>query len=646
MKGNTAHVPQHMQDTLNEAIRLYNAGDYAEALATAERFLQAAPEQVLAMNIAAACLGIMGKLHEAESYCRRILALQLDHADTHNNLGVLLKRQHRFAEAELSYRRVLALQPNHVEAHNNLGDLFYEQGRLAEAEQRYHHTLNLRPNHAATHHNLGRIYRAQGRPREAEACYRRVLTLLPNNAEAQSDLGVLLHEHNRFTEAEIHYRRAVLLQPNSAEAHNNLGALLHEQRRFDEAEHCYRQVLALQPDYADVHNNLGILLHHEYRRYAESEACYRRAIELNANHATAFNNLGFLLNHFDRCVEAEACYRRALALDPGYMDAQSNLGRMLLYLARFTEGWQMNEIRFDPTRRHTPVIVPDLPFPRWQGEPLHGKSILIYPEQGLGDEIQFVRYLPLLKEAGAARVTLVCKTPLAQLFQTAPGADQVIGSEQGASLAVAAHDFWTFPLSLPLRFGTTLENLPASIPYLSARQERIQRWQPKLPATGFKVGLVWQGNAKHLNDANRSLASLRLLKPLWAIPGISFISLQKGGRGEEEASSPAPDQPLRHLGSEIKDFADTAAIISQLDLLISVDTSVAHLAGALGKACWVLLPCIGTDWRWMQKRSDSPWYPGEMRLFRQERDGDWEIVVANVAQALRETRRHTAQSFA
>lgn len=340
--------------------------------------------------------------------------------------------------------------------------------------------------------------------------------------------------------------------------------------------------------------------------------------------------------HFARqeLADAERCYRDALRLAPGYAVARNNLAHVLLRMGRFEEGWQCFETRYDPAIKanQQSVPVPDLPFPQWRGEPLEGKSLLICPEQGFGDEIQFCRYVPQLKQRGAKRVSLICKTPLRPLFESLCGVDAVYPDEDGVQIPV--HDYWSFPLSLPLHCGTrTVADVPAELPYLHASAEHIEAWKPRLPPGRLRVGLVWKGDQRHSNDANRSLPNLGVLAPLWQVAGVSFVSLQKGA-GEDEARRAPPGQPLTHLGSDIADFADAAAVISCLDLVICVDTAIAHLAGALARPCWVLLPWTGTDWRWLHQRSDSPWYPNAMRLFRQSRAGDWSDAIVNVAQAL------------
>ena len=249
--------------------------------------------------------------------------------------------------------------------------------------------------------------------------------------------------------------------------------------------------------------------------------------------------------------------------------------------------------------------------------------------RSFGDYIQFARFTGLLRRNGLARLTLVCAKPLQALFETLEGVDVVVTDDA----ALPAHDFWTFHMSLPLYLRTVLETIPAAVPYLHAPPQRVDRWRHCLPGQGFKVGLVWKGRPTHKNDAKRSLPGLSSLAPLWSVPGVSFVSLQKW-QGEEEAHQSRPDQPIVPLGDAILDFADTAAIVAQLDLIVCVDTAIAHLAGALGKPCWVLLPAVGTDWRWLLDGIDSPWYP-TVRLFRQSNRDCWRETVIEVAAALR-----------
>jgi len=558
---------------------------------------------------------------------QRIFFLCPDNGEAHYNLGVLLHLLERFSEAEACYLHALSLRPIYPEAHNNLGNLQQHLERFPEAEASYRRALYIRMEYAEAHYNLGILLQRQDRLAEAEACYRHALACRPDYAEAHNNLGNLLQELKRFTESEACYKLALSYRPAYAEAHYNLGNLLQELKRLPEAEICYHCALSLRPDYAKAHNNLGIMLQGQ-RRFPEAEARYRKAISLRPDYGEVHNNLGVLLKDLKRFPEAEVCLRHALSIRPDYVDAKWNLSLLLLYRGRFEEGWPLFEARCGLNVGQSSYPTPPLRCRQWLGEGLGGKSIIIWPEQGFGDEIQFVRYLPLLKALGATHVTLVCKSALKPLFLKSVAAYATVLAQPEAG-RLPYHDYWTRPLSLPLYLGTTLDTIPAELPYLATDGARVERWNKRLPRHGFKVGLVWKGDAGHKNDVNRSLPKLESLAPLWSAAGATFISLQKG-KGEQEAATPMPGQPILHLGSDIVDFSDTAAIVAQLDLVICVDTAIAHLAGALGRPCWVLLPFVGTDWRWLDNRGDSPWYPEVMRLFRQTEIDNWDAVVEQV----------------
>jgi Tfp pilus assembly protein PilF len=436
---------------------------------------------------------------------------------------------------------------------------------------------------------------AEGDAVQAEACFRKALTLVPDLAEAHANLGLLLDQAGRPVEAEIHYRHSIAGNPNHGQTHLNLGVLLANQKRFAEAEAAYRNALELIPDSPAAWSNLGVL-----------QACRKQE------------------------DAAEKCYRRAMALDANYRLARFNLSYLLLRQGRFEEGWPCLEARdwYGTLEKH-------LPCPRWRGESLQGKSLLIGLEAGHGDMIQFCRYASVLKARGAARITAICHPALKALFATMDGLDSAIALDE--PLPPSEWDYWTPPLSIPFHCGTRLDSIPARLPYLHADPTKRRYWSAALNgdtvATGLRIGLAWKGNPRFENDAERSLPGLEILAPLGTIDGARFFSLQKGA-GEDQAASPPSGLSLVNLAPRIADFSDTAAIVANLDLVICVDTAIAHLAGAMGKPCWALLPDYKADWRWLSGRSDSPWYPGVMRLFRQPRMGDWATVVAEVAGAL------------
>lgn len=462
---------------------------------------------------------------------------------------------------------------------------------------------------------------------------------MASRAEAEA----LFFEGNRqmvageLARAESSFRAALECDPDFAEAHANLAYLLERSGgrsgersgQVAEAEKHYRCSIAADPGIAQTRINYGAFLASQ-KRFDEAEAEYRDAIDLKYDSAAAWSNLGALQAGRRQDDAAEASFRRAMWLDTDYALARFNFSYLLLRQGRFAEGWQCLE-----ARKWYSGLQAVLDCPRWQGESLAGKSILIGIEAGMGDMIQFCRYAALLKERGAARIGLLCHPGLKTLMASLADIDLVVAADE--ELPHIAWDCWAPLLSLPFHCQTRINTIPAKLPYLFAESRKGKDWGAKLcdPAESgtLKVGLAWKGNPRFENDADRSLPDLGVLAPLGDVPGVRFFSLQKGAGEDEVADSPA-GLHITDLASDIADFSDTAAIVANLDLVVSVDTAVAHLAGALGKPCWILLPDYKTDWRWLDGRSDSPWYPGVVRLFRQKHMGDWAAVVAEARAAL------------
>jgi tetratricopeptide (TPR) repeat protein len=485
----------------------------------------------------------------------------------------------RLMEAESVCRRVLEAQPDLPEAEHLLGVIAHQNGKLGEAIEHVQRAVRLAPHVALFHANLGEMLRIAGRPRLAVEQARRALEVDPNMAAALSNLGVALYELKDYEEAARAQRKAIAANPNFAEGHSNLGNALHALRRFDEAV-----------------------------------AAYRRAIELNPNYADAWANLGTTLHHSGSFDEGISTLRRAIALAPQHANAHSGLGILLLMRGDLAEGWDEYEWRLRSSERKGPRF-PENP---WQGDSLTGKHIYVEAEQGFGDTLQFARYIPLLAARGA-RVTLRVHQQLLTLMQTSLPGITVLGDRGDPG----PHYSDAVLLSLPRQFKTRLETIPAAVPYLRPTAEAAKRWQQRLAKMpGLKIGLVWAGNPDHVNDSRRSLP-LQMLEPLFAVHGASFASLQYGQRSadlKKRKKGKGKLQPIEDLMAGIHDYVDSAGAVDALDLIITVDTSVAHLAGALGKPVWVVLPWV-TDWRWMLNREDNPWYP-TMRLFRQKKEQD------------------------
>jgi Flp pilus assembly protein TadD len=469
-------------------------------------------------------------------------------------------------------------------------------------------------------------------PALSELAWTQVLAARPDALNALNNLGILLDAQQRYPEASEVYRQALALAPQDPQVLGNYGLLLEHTGQIEAAAQLQQQALALASTSPQILSNLaGVRV--LQGRDVEAEQCYRQALAVNADVPDILCNLGILLTDQDRFEEAEPLLRRALAVDPTHIASQTSLAQLLLCQGCLSEGWRHFEARrtiaglrdwfqADPQRASCRY---------WQGEALIGKTLLVLPEQGFGDEIQFSRNLQWLKAQGLQHLSLICRDELKSLFTGLRGPDQVLG------LTEAAHhrehyDYWTVLMSLPRFTAGDLGPVPEQIPYLQAQTARISDWRPRLPNAGLRVGLVWRGNPAHSNDAERSFASIESLAPLWSLEGLCFVSLQTRDSGQAPSSFPGA---CVDLGPALRDFADTAAVLVQLDLLISVDTSVAHLAGALGVPCWLLLPAYKTDWRWQRKREDTPWYPAH-RLFRQPRRGDWASVVTAVRAALAE----------
>ncbi len=426
--------------------------------------------------------------------------------------------------------------------------------------------------------------------------YERALAMEPNSAEVRSNLGVALKHVGRLDEAKTHlqqaiamYERALAMEPNSAEVRSNLGATLKHVGRLDEAKTHLQQAIALKPDFASAYNSLDVVLQEQLK-----------------------------------LQEAMGYYRHAIALNPDAVKSRFRLGMCLLLLQDFQQKFVEYEWRW---RMEPQTPEKRLGKPLWDGSPLAGKTILLHTEQGHGDAIQFVRYAPLVAQRGAGKVILETYPALRRLFTTVSLVQEVV--VKGESLP--AFDVQVPLMSLPRILGTTIETIPARIPYLYAEEKDAVKCILLRREGEVKVGIVWAVNAKSPTASKRS-CPVSLFLELSQIPGISLYSLQK------EHTDILDGAPIQDLKEHLHDFADTAAVISQLDLVISVDTSVAHLAGALGKPVWVLLP-FSPDWRWFLDRSDSPWYP-TMRLFRQTKLGDWPSVFAQVKAALTAKSAH------
>lgn len=474
---------------------------------------------------------------------------------------------------------------------------------------------------------------AQGKFSDALKLMQNLLLQYPDSMEILQNAGIFALSDNKNELALSYFQHNTQVHPNQATGHYFLGKALNLSNQKKLAIKSYETALKLDPAQSKAQIELALILT-EQGQINAAKRHYRSVLIHTAKHIDAINGLAKIATYEHDYSQALRYYQQALKINSNDSQALPNFAILLLKMGDFMSGWKYYESRYQVQHSEASNIhFPKTQIPMYQGQDLTNKNLLIYPEQGFGDEIQFVRYVSLLKsQKGVSNIVLVCKSALRRLFSTITCVDQLLDINQFNRSHIEGVHYWIFSMSLPLCFNTTLEDIPNQLPYLSSPLEIQNKWADRLPK-GLKVGLVWQGAAVHKNNPNRSLKSLKILKPLWQVKGdISFISLQKDN-GEDEEKNPPIDQPLVHLGADIKDFSDTAAIVSQLDLVICIDTAIAHLSGSLNVPCWVLLP-YNADWRWLIDREDSPWYPDVIRLFRQTSDGDWNKVIDAASKAL------------
>ncbi|MGJ4941212.1 tetratricopeptide repeat protein [Bradyrhizobium sp. HKCCYLS1011] len=620
-----------------------------------------APRPDTAEALCAAALRMLraGQVVEAEQACRRALTVDAGHADALNAMGLVCAALARHELAIEWFARAITQNPTVADYFINLGQVLRERGRLDEAVKCFDRALQLKPDVPESWDALAGVLHQQGRLDEAAQAYDRALQLVPDRAEIWFRLGELLKAQERQLEAALSFDEALKFKPDDLEAANNAGLIyfnteryeeaiarfdrslrlkadqpgvlclktisLRRLRRYEEAFEAGKRAHALAPHDPDIANSFGCVLQN-LGRYDEAVAVFDKAIAIRPDFADFHNHRGTSLAELHRFEEAFASFERAIALKPDLADAHWNAALFRLLVGDFTHGWAAREWG----RKCRAVGFVDRTFdaPLWLADaPLAGKTILLHSDEGLGDTIQFCRYATMVAEQGA-RVLLEVDAVLQPLLAGVAGVAQCLARGRDAVPAVDYH----CPLSsLPLAFATRLETIPSAPSYLRLpSDDRVQIWRDRLGSRDrLRVGLVWCGNPAHLNDHNRSMP-LSALAPLWDADA-QFISLQKEPRPADRTFL-ATRGDILDPTAEVGDFVDTAALISCLDLVITVDTSVAHLSGALGKPTWIMLP-FTPDYRWLLNRDDSPWYPS-VRLFRQDASRDYARVVTRVRAAL------------
>jgi tetratricopeptide (TPR) repeat protein len=640
MSANVSANGRTVGDTLAEATALHQRGQFAQAEAAYRGLLERHPGSADARFRLGLLLAQHEQLAEALEMFSGALLIAPGFAPLWSEQAAMQLRLGRFEAAVASYDRLLTLRPDDVEGFNNRGAALMRLARPADALASFDAALAVQPDLAEALCNRGNALLALGRVTEALAAYDRTLALNPGLAQAAMNRAEALERLDQSADALASYDQAIAAAPGLVQALYGRGNLLQSLGRYEEALESFDAALALVPTHAAAACNRATSLRALGRIDAALEG-YAQTIALDPTMVAALINHGSLLMMVGRHQEAVVDFAQAKAIAPDNADAHWNEALCRLAMGDFAGGWREHEWRWRtdalrPGERHYPQKL-------WLGESsLAGSTILLWGEQGLGDTLQFCRFAPLVAALGeqagdAGRVNVVLEVPagLARLIRTMPGLQRVIASNEPPPPL----DVHCPLLSLPLALGTTLQTIPAAVPYLAADPDQARAWRIRLAALpGLRVGLVWSGNPR-LADRNASAIDRRRsvplarLAPLGAVPGVTFVSLQKGHRAEE-AKAPPAGMAMVDWTDELWDFADTAALVDGLDLVIGVDTSVVHVAGALGKPVWVLNR-YDACWRWLHGRTDSPWYP-TARLFRQARYGDWDGVIAEAAAALRE----------
>jgi tetratricopeptide (TPR) repeat protein len=592
------------EEWLDEAVRRHESGDLDEAAPLYERVLRLDPGH-------AGALYHLGRLELSRANAaagvellRQAASKQPDAADVHQSLGVAYKRLGEWGNAAQAFERALAIDPGHAPSFFELADLSQTLGRIDTAIDFFLRTINLDSSNTEAFRRLGELLFARENWVGAENCFARVV-----------DAGHLNRDVNRL-----------------AELMSKLGIALIRQEKLDQAAQVYRRILGILPGMAEIYSNLAFVYERQ-GRLEEAVAAGLRAVELKPLYAEGHNNLGVAYRAVHQLGDARRCFARAAEIRPGFALAQFNLGTIDLMQGDYRSGWRGYEWR-NLTLSNPPR---EFSVPRWGGQPIPGKTLLVHAEQGYGDTIQFARFLKMARVCSKAQVILEGPAALLPLLRELSGADVVL--QAGVDLPTFDAEI---PLpSLPGALGIDVTGLPRDIPYFTVPAPYRAAWRERMPSPGanddahraglLRVGFVWAGNPAQQQNVVRSCA-LSNFAGLARIPGVAWFSLQKEADATALRSSWPADCRVVALGPMQSDFADTAAAICELDLVIAVDTAVAHLAGALGRPTWTLLSHT-PDWRWQLDGTDSLWYP-TMRLFRQPRWGDWNAVFANVAETL------------
>jgi tetratricopeptide (TPR) repeat protein len=607
-----------------QALALHHQDRLAEAEAAYRLVIEIEPDHSESLYLIGVIYHQRGDHVAAVRQIDAALKVNPRNAAAYSNRGLALQELRRFDDALASFEHALAIDPDDADVLMSRGVALMALGRHGDAVASYDRALAISPDHVDALTNRGSALHALGRTVEALASYERALAISPDHPEALANRGVLLHALKRDLDALASVDRALAVRPRHPETLANRGVVLHALERYAEALVSFEEALAIAPRYGEALNNRAITLM-RLGRHVGALASLDAALAIRPDYAEALNNRGTVLTQLNRHAEALASFEQALAIKPDFAAAHLNEAHARLLTGQFERGWEKYEWRW----QNEPLSSRKRNFaqPSWNGtDNIAGKTIFVHAEQGFGDTLQFCRYVPLLAERGA-HVIVEVQPELRRLLSGLDGASVIARGEP-----LPAFDVHCPLLSLPRAFGTTLATIPPLRAPPAVPPELLQKWRSRLRPSGRpRVGLAWSGRPTHPNDHNRSIP-LSAMLPLFALPA-EFVSLQKEVRSADRAILHARAAEIADFGSELTDFLETAALLLSIDIVISVDTAVAHLACTLGRPTWIMLP-HAPDWRWLLEREDSPWYPSA-RLFRQPRIGDWASVIQAVCDVLR-----------
>ena len=568
-----------------------------------------------------------GNLQHAKQLYEKVLEKFPGHYFSFFSLGVIEHQRGNSDTAIKLIENAIEINPEIPQYYNTLGIIYETINKYDEAICAYQKAILKEPDYAEAYLNIAIALKSQKKYIEAIENCRNSISITPCYAEAYNTLAFLLEKQKKYDEAIENYKKAIKIKPDYVEAYNHLGDIYNELGDYQEAAKSFYTAMQYDPSYAELYNNLGIA-QKELEQFDDAISNFKQAIKLEKNFAEAYYNLANSLRDEGDCNEAVKNYKKAIDINPDYAHAHWNLSLAQLLDGNYLEGWKGYKWR----RNADLKVLTDYHKtgkPRWDGSSFKSKILFMHYEQGLGDNIQFVRYLPMVKSRGG-KVIFETLKPLIGLLNNFPGVDEIIEYNPDEKSSIQ-FDYYASLLDMPYIFETTVETIPSDVPYIYADPVKSRYWSERISKDKFNVGIVWAGSPEHGNDRYRS-CKLQSFSSLSMIEGVCLYGLQKGKAAEQMAELTG-QIPVINISDDFEDFTDTAAAIDNLDLVISVDTSVLHLAGAMGKKVWALLP-FSPEWRWMLNREDSPWYP-TMKLFRQKKRNDWYGLFKQVCEELK-----------